>query len=92
MPAKGQALFLHKVWITDRWFVPVHLALAHVQTARGFEEWAILSDEPTSLETLDEYALRFDIEENFLDDKPAGFQLASSQIRDAAALSRLGLI
>ncbi len=92
MPAKGQALFLHKVWITERWFGPVHLALAHVQTARGFEEWAILSDEPTSLETLDEYALRFDIEENFLDDKSAGFQLEASQIRDAAALSRLGLI
>jgi hypothetical protein len=92
MPAKGQALFLHKVWITDRWFGPVHLALAHVQTARGFEEWAILSDEPTRLETLDEYALRFDIEENFLDDKSAGFQLEASQIRDAAALSRLGLI
>jgi hypothetical protein len=92
MPAKGQALFLHKVWITDRWFGPVHLALAHVQTAHGFEERAILSDEPTSLETLDEYALRFDIEENFLDDKSAGFQLEASQIRDAAALARLGLI
>jgi len=92
MPSKGQALFLHKVWITDRWFGPVHLALAHVQTVRGFEEWGILSDEPTSLETLDEYALRFDIEENFLDDKSAGFQLEASQIRDAAALSRLGLI
>lgn len=92
MPARGQALFLHKVWITDRWFGPVHLALAHVQTTDGFEQWAILSDEPTSLETLDEYALRFDIEENFLDDKSAGFQLESSQIRDAAALSRLGLI
>jgi hypothetical protein len=92
MPAKGQALFLHKVWITERWFGPVHLALAHVQTPGGFEEWAILSDEPTSLETLDEYALRFDIEENFLDDKSAGFQLEASQIRDAAALARLGLI
>jgi hypothetical protein len=30
MPAKGQALFLHKVWITDRYFGPVYLALAHV--------------------------------------------------------------
>ncbi len=30
MPAKGQALFLHKVWITDRQFGPVHLALAHM--------------------------------------------------------------
>lgn len=92
MPAKGQALFLHKVWITNRWFGPVHLALAHVQTPDGFEEWAILSDEPTSLKTLDEFGLRFDIEENFLDDKSAGFQLEASQIRDAQALSRLGLI
>lgn len=92
MPAKGQALFLHKVWITDRWFGPVYLALAHVQTSDGFEEWAILSDEPTHLKTLDEFSLRFDIEENFLDDKSAGFQLEASEIRDAEALSRVGLI
>ena len=75
MPAKGKALFLHKVWITDRQFGPVHLALAHVQTRNGYEEWAILSDDPTDLHTFDEYGLRFDLEENFLDDKSAGFQL-----------------
>jgi hypothetical protein len=92
MPAKGQVLFLHKVWITDRFFGPVYLALAHVQTAQGYEEWAILSDEPTDLDTFDEYGLRFDLEENFLDDKSAGFQLESSEITDASALSRLGLI
>ena len=92
MPAKGHALFLHKVWITDRQFGPVYLALAHVQTRNGFEEWAILSDDPTDLHTLDEYGLRFDLEENFLDDKSAGFQLESGEIRDADALARLGLI
>lgn len=92
MPAKGKALFLHKVWITDRQFGPVHLALAHVQTGNGYEEWAILSDDPTDLCTLDEYGLRFDLEENFLDDKSAGFQLESGEIRDAQALARLGLI
>lgn len=92
MPAKGKALFLHKVWITDRRFGPVHLALAHVQTYNGFEEWAILSDDPTDLRTFDEYGLRFDLEENFLDDKSAGFQLESGEIRDADALARLGLI
>mgnify|MGYP001194320034 FL=1 len=92
MPAKGKALFLHKVWITDRRFGPVHLALAHVQTQNGFEEWAILSDDPTDLHTFDEYGLRFDLEENFLDDKSAGFQLESSEIRTADALTRLGLI
>lgn len=92
MPAKGQALFLHKVWITDRRFGPVHLALAHVHTRNGYEEWAILSDDPTDLHTLDEYGLRFDLEENFLDDKSAGFQLESGEIRDADALARLGLV
>jgi hypothetical protein len=92
MPAKGKALFLHKVWITDRQFGPVHLALAHVHTRNGYEEWAILSDDPTDLHTLDEYGLRFDLEENFLDDKSAGFQLESGEIRDADALARLGLV
>lgn len=92
MPPKGHALFLHKVWVTEKWFGPVHLALGHVQTQHGYEEWAIVSDEPTSLQTFDEFGLRFDIEENFLDDKSAGFQLASSEIRDVDALSRLALI
>lgn len=86
MPAKGQALFLHKVWLTDRLFGPVHLALAHVQTRHGYEEWAIVSDDPTDLHTFDEYGLRFDLEENLLDDKSAGFQLESGEIRDANAL------
>lgn len=92
MPEKGHALFLHKIWITEKWFGPVYLALGHVKTRNGYEEWAILSDEPTSLKTFDEFGLRFDIEENFLDDKSAGFQLESSEIRDADALSRLALI
>ena len=92
MPAKGSALFLHKVWITDRIFGPVHLALAHAKTRNGYEEWAILSDDPTNLHTFDEYALRFDLEENFLDDKSAGFQLESGEIRNSGALERLALI
>lgn len=49
-------------------------------------------DQPTELATLDEYGLRFDLEENLLDDKSAGFQIESSEIRDEQALSRLGLI
>lgn len=92
LPAKGQALFLHKVWLTDRAFGPVHLALAHVQTAQGFQTWALVSDDPTDLRTFDEYGLRFDLEENFLDEKSGGFQLEASHLRDAAALSRLGLV
>jgi hypothetical protein len=86
MPTKGQALFLHKVWITERCLGPVYLALAHAQTPHGFEDWAIVSDDPTNIHTFDEYGLRFDPEENFLDDKSAGFQIESCEIRDAATL------
>ncbi len=92
IPAKGQALFLHKVWLTKQRFGPLSLALAHAHTQDGYEQWAILSDEPTDLHTFDEYGLRFHIEENFLDDKSGGFQLESSEIREAAALERLALI
>lgn len=92
MPGPGKARFFNCVWVTQQRFGPVHLALAHVQTRDGFEKWAILSDEPVTLKTLDEYGLRFDIEENFLDDKSAGFDLESSEIRDVHALSRLCLI
>jgi hypothetical protein len=41
---------------------------------------------------LEEYGLRFDIEENFLEDKSNGFQLESSLIRSAQALERLCLV
>ena len=42
--------------------------------------------------TFQEYGLRFDIEENFLDDKSNGFQLEASLIRSAHALTRLCLV
>lgn len=38
------------------------------------------------------YGLRFDIEENFLDDKSGGFQLESSELFDSQALVRLGMV
>jgi len=92
IPPKGHAHFHHSVQITGRRFGPVHLALGHVRTPNGYEQWLLISDRSTSLDTFDEYGLRFDIEESFLDDKSAGFQLESSEIRTADALSRLCLI
>ncbi len=85
--ASGRALFLQKVAITTGQFGPVSLALAR-HSSNG-ECWYIVSDEPTSVRTFEEYGYRFDIEENFLDDKSNGFQLESSLVRDAAALTRL---
>ena len=63
----GQAILLQNVRIhKTNPYGPVNLALA--RTPISGELWYIVSDEPTTLQTLREYRLRFDIEENFLDD------------------------
>jgi hypothetical protein len=76
---------LHKLHSVES----VHLALAR-ETVTG-NLWAIVSSEPTTLQTLQEYGLRFDIEESFLDDKSNGFDWEASGLRCALALSRLCL-
>ena len=83
----GQARFWHGVLLTRKRCGPVHLAVA--RPLGSDEYWYVISDEPTDVQTLEEYGLRFDIEENFLDDKSNGFQLESSLIRSAKALERL---
>ena len=65
----------------------MHVALARLENGR--EYWFVVSDEPTGVETFDDYGRRFSIEENFLDDKSNGFQLEASLIRSADAVSRL---
>src|SRR4029453_14628959 len=75
--------------MTAEQFGPVPLALArHTNTG---ESWDSVSEEPTSVFTFAEYGRRFDMEENFLDHNSNGFQLESSLVRDAAALTRLCL-
>jgi DDE superfamily endonuclease len=54
----------------------VHLAVA--RPLASDEYWDVISDEPTDVQSLEEYGLRFDIAENFLDDKSNGFQLEAS--------------
>jgi len=88
--ARGQACFWQQVYITDKRYGPVYLAVA--QSWQGQDAWYVLSDEPADGKTFEEYGLRFDIEENFLDDKSNGFQLESSLIRSAEALTRLCLV
>jgi hypothetical protein len=88
--ALGEAQFWHDVNITHSRYGPVPLAVARRQD--GQEAWLVVSDEPTTVKTFEEDRLRFDIEENFLDDKSNGFQLESSLIRSAVALERLCLV
>lgn len=87
----GEAVLLQGVKVTKtNPYGPVSLALGRECT--GGQLWAIVSNELTTLQTFREYGLRFGIEENFLDDKSNGFQLESSEIRSAMALSRLCLV
>jgi hypothetical protein len=86
----GQALFWHHIYITKQCYGPVHLALGRPPASK--EYWYVVSDEPTEAKTFEEYGVRFDIAENFLDDKSKGFQLESSLIRSAQALERLCLV
>jgi hypothetical protein len=79
----GQALCWHHVYLTKQEYGPVHLALGRPLDRQ--EYWFVVSDEPTASKTFAEYGRRFDIAENFLDDKSNGFQLESSLIRSAKA-------
>ncbi len=89
-PPAGHAHFFHDVYILDDSIGTAHVALGNPPDSE--EPWYIISDEYTDVTTFDEYGLRFDIEENFLDDKSNGFQVESSRLDDAQAISRLFLV
>lgn len=90
-PPRGHALFLHHVSVLEGKHPDVHLALGTPED-QPTDPWYIVSDEPTSIKTFTEYGLRFDIEENFLDDKSNGFDVEASRLDDPAALERLFLV
>jgi hypothetical protein len=90
-PPLGHAHFYHHVALFGTAIGPVHLALASPPD-QPTDPWCIVSDEPTDLHTLDEFSLRFDIEENFLDDKSGAFQVQTTELQTPQALERLFLI
>lgn len=88
---RGEALCFHNVYLhKEHWYGPVHMAFGRNNVNGEF--WAIVSDEPTTLQTFFEYGLRFDIEETFLDDQSNGWNMQESEIRSVCALSRLWFI
>ena len=87
---RGNAVFMYNVMITNERYGSVHLALAYDRKSK--EKWYIVSSDIANIYTFEEYGFRFDIEENFLDDKSNGFQLESSLIRTEEALKRLCFI
>ena len=90
-PPVGQARFVQQAALFGTAFGPVSLALA-TPFEHPDDPWYVASSEPSSEATLQEYALRFDIEESFRDDKSGGFQLQSSRLATPDALERLLLV
>ena len=88
---RGEALCLHNVRLhKGQRYGPVHLIIGRNNVNGEF--WAVVSDEKTTLQTFREYGLRFDIEENFLDDQSNGWNVQRSEIRSVCTLSRLWFI
>jgi len=90
-PPAGEKRFFHEVALLGTAVGPAHLALA-CPLDHPDDPWYVASDELTTIRTLQEYGLRFDIEETFLDEKSGGFQLQTSELATPEALERLLLI
>lgn len=91
VPPKGAAHFYHDIRLLGVALGPYHLALAQLDEPNQ-DPWLIVSDEFTDLATFEEYGWRFDLEENFLDDKSNGFQVEDSKLDTPAAWERLFLV
>jgi Transposase DDE domain len=89
-PPLGEARMYRQVRLWADGVYRCNLVLATVKGAK--ESWAVVTDEPPSLQTLWQYALRFRVEELFLDSKSGAFELEDSRLRSEAALERLYLV
>jgi Transposase DDE domain len=86
LPPEGEAYLFQDVTVLQD--IKCHFATANLALAG--EAWAVLTDVPPSLHTFEVYGQRFGgIEPHFKDYKSAAFDLISSRLRDAQALSRL---
>jgi hypothetical protein len=89
-PPLGEARLYRHVGLWGDGAHRFHLVLATVAGAK--DSWAVVTDEPPSLQILWQYALRFRVEELFLDSKSGVFELEDSRLRSTAALERLYLV
>jgi hypothetical protein len=89
-PPLGEARLYHNVGLWSDGLHRCNLVLATVAGAK--DSWAVVTDEAPTLQTLWQYALRFRVEELFLDSKSGAFELENSRLRSPAALERLYLV
>jgi len=84
----GEAYFTGSVSVgKTKSYANLNLAFAHDEPSD--QNWVIVSDQPTTLQTFAQDQLRFQVEESFLHLKSAGFNLEASRLRDPFALSQL---
>jgi hypothetical protein len=89
LPPVEQAYLFHQVTILGD--ISAHLATATLSDTK--ESWAVLSDQPPSLQTFALYGMRFGgIEPHFKDYKSAAFDVTRSNLRDATALTGLFML
>ncbi len=89
LPPSEQAYLFQNVTVLGH--IACHLATAKVPTAK--EAWAVLSDQPASLQTFALYGKRFGgIEPHFKDYKSAAFEVLRSHLRHAQALTCLFML
>jgi hypothetical protein len=89
-PLRGMAYFYNNIYLTAKSYGPVHLACGC--PINGSDYWYVVSDERVSIDTFNDYALRFDIEESFRDEKTGGFNIEKSRLRSVDSLKRLYLV
>ena len=87
---RGEAKLYHGVRLWEEATQRLNLVVAFPHGTA--EPWAVISNEPASLNTLWQYGLRFRVEELFLDSKSGVFGLADSRLRDPQQLNRLYLV
>lgn len=89
-PPLGEARLYRNVGL---WLDGIHRCKVVLATVQGAKEpWAVITDEPPTLQVLWQYALRFQVEELFLDSKSGAFELEDSRLRSTDALERLYLV
>jgi len=89
-PSVGQALLDRNIGL---WNDGTHRCNLVLATPAGVDEpWAVITNEPPSLQTLWQYGLRFTIEELLLDSKSGALQLEDTRLRSACQLEKLYLV
>jgi len=89
-PPKREVVFYQQVGLWQDGLLKANLALASAPGAK--DRWAIITDEPLSLDVFWQYGLRFRTEHLFLDCKSSVFQWESSCLRSSSKLDRLYLV